>query len=293
MNFSTFLITVYCIIDDWLKEQPPLRRRGPQPTLSDSEVLTMEVVGEFLGIDTDKGLYEFFRRHYLEWFPALGQIHRTTFVRQAANLWAVKARLWRHLLEQLEFDPELSIVDSFPVPVCRFARAYRCRRLAQMSAYGYDEMVKQTFYGLRAHVRVCWPGVIVGFRLPPAHQHDLEVAEVDLLDGVQGWALGDRNYWSPQRAELLKRQGLHLLAPYKSPKREKRPWPRWLIWIRRRIETVIGQLVDRYHAKKVWARDAWHLWSRWLRKVVSHTMAVLLCQQAGLPPLRFSELLTD
>jgi hypothetical protein len=37
---------------------------------------------------------------------------------------------------------------------------------------------------------------------------------------------------------------------------------RRLVQARRRIETVIGQLVERYHAKRVWARDAWHLWSR-------------------------------
>jgi hypothetical protein len=30
-----------------------------------------------------------------------------------------------------------------------------------------------------------------------------------------------------------------------------------------------------------------------LRKVLSHTVAVYFCQQAGLSPLRFSELLTD
>ena len=48
-------------IDEWLAGVR-LRRRGPQPTLSDSEVLTIECVGEFLGIDTDKGLYEHFRR---------------------------------------------------------------------------------------------------------------------------------------------------------------------------------------------------------------------------------------
>ena len=41
-----------------------LRKRGPMPKLSDSEVLTIEVVGEFLGIDTDKGLHAYFRRHY-------------------------------------------------------------------------------------------------------------------------------------------------------------------------------------------------------------------------------------
>jgi hypothetical protein len=55
----------------------------------------------------------------------------------------------------------------------------------------------------------------------------------------------------------------------------------------------IGQLVGRYDAKKMWARDRWHLTSRWLRKVLSHTMAVHLCQRAGLSPLRFSDLLTD
>jgi hypothetical protein len=61
---------------------------------------------------------------------------------------------------------------------------------------------------------------------------------------------------------------------------------------RRRIETVIGQLTERYHLKRVWARDAWHLWSRWLRKLLSHTIAVWLSQQQGLPLLRFAHLVT-
>jgi hypothetical protein len=56
-------------------------------------------------------------------------------------------------------------------------------------------------------------------------------------------------------------------------------------------EPVIGQLVERYHAKRVWARDAWHLWSRWQRKLLSHTLAVYLCQQQGLGSLRFADLL--
>jgi hypothetical protein len=59
------------------------------------------------------------------------------------------------------------------------------------------------------------------------------------------------------------------------------------------VETVIGQLTGRYQLKRVWARDAWHLWSRWLRKLLSHTMAVLLCQRAGLGPLRIADLVTS
>ena|SRR5215218_469563 len=64
--------------------QKKLRGRGPEPELCDSEVLTMEIVGEFLGIDSEKGLYAYFKRHYGEWFPALGEVHRTTFTRQMA-----------------------------------------------------------------------------------------------------------------------------------------------------------------------------------------------------------------
>ena len=80
MDTITFLVRVFCLIDDWMKGQS-LRQRGPAPTLRDSEVLTIEIVGEFLGIDTDKGLFLHFRRYYSEWFPALWQINRTTFVR--------------------------------------------------------------------------------------------------------------------------------------------------------------------------------------------------------------------
>ena len=291
MDLNTFITAVFCLTDDWLKDKK-LRQRGSRPELADSEVLTMEVVGEFLGIDTEKGLYEHFRRYYAEWFPALKGVHRTTFCRQAANLWAVKEMLWKHLLVQVRFDPEVSLIDSFPVPTCNFARAYRCRRLAEESAFGYDEMSKQTFYGLRAHLRVCWPGVIVEVDLAPANVHDLSLAE-ELLEDAEGWALGDRNYWSPELAERLGEEGLSLLAPYKSKKREEKPRPRWLAQKRRRIETVISQITERYRAKRVWARDRWHLTSRWLRKVLSHTMAVYFCQQVGLSPLRFAELLTD
>lgn len=295
MSLTDLIITVFCLIDDMLQEMREdglqLRQRGPRPQLADSEVLTCEIVGEFLGLDEERQLFRHFRRHYSAFFPKLQSISRTTFTRQAAKLWAVKDALWQRLLRRIDYESDLSIIDSFPVPVCRFARSQRCRRLRAESAYGYDEMARQTYFGLRAHVRIAWPGVIVGFDLAPANVHDLHMAR-ELSQGTEGWLLGDRNYWSPSFFEEAGRTGLVVVAPEKSRKRECRPWPRWLIQMRRRIETVIGQLVGRFQAKRVWARDRWHLTSRYLRKVLSHTVSVFLCQRAGLSPLRFSELIT-
>lgn len=292
MDLTTFIVSVFCITHDWLKDKR-LRQRGPDPTLHDSEVLTMEVVGEFLGYDQEEEIYDYFRRHWAAFFPKLPTVHRTTFTRQAANLWRVKEQLWQELLERIDFDEQISIVDSFPQPVCRFARSKWSRLFRGEAAYGYDELAKQTFYGFRFHARICWPGVIVAAELTPANVHDLHALE-DLMEGASGWVLGDRNYWSPEKKEALARQGVNLLAPYKSKKREKTRWPLWLVQKRRRIETVFSQLVGRFQAKTVWARDMWHLCSRWLRKILSHTFAVFLAQQAGLDsPLQFDNLITD
>jgi hypothetical protein len=63
--------------------------------------------------------------------------------------------LWKHLLSRIRLDPVVSLIDSSPVGVCHFARAYRCRRLVEESAFGYDEMTKQTFYGLRGSTLGC------------------------------------------------------------------------------------------------------------------------------------------
>jgi Transposase DDE domain len=295
MDLDALIVTVFCLVDDALAtllDGRRLRRRGPQPLLADSEVLTLEVVGEFLGFDREKAIFAYFRRHYPHFFPALGHVHRTTFTRQAANLWQLKARLWRHVWRGLELDRRLSLIDSFPLPVCRFARARRCRRLRELSAYGFDEMARQTCFGVRLHLRVCWPGLVVGFEAAPANVHELRAAE-DLFEGAEGCALGDRNYWSPAPAEQFRAAGLRLLAPFRQASREPKPWPRRLVNTRRRIETVIGQLVGRFHARQVWARAAWHFYSRLLRKVLGHTLFVGLCQQRGLLPLRMAELLTD
>jgi hypothetical protein len=126
MDLSTFIVAVLCLVDDRIKSHR-IRQRGPSPKLSDSEVLTIEIVGEFLGLDTDKGIHLFFRRHYGEWFPTLGEVHRTTFARQAANLWKVKEGLWQDLLALVPHDPTFAICDSMPsfATACLFACAYR------------------------------------------------------------------------------------------------------------------------------------------------------------------------
>ncbi len=293
MDLSTFIVAVLCLIDDRLKGRR-VRQRGPAPKLSDAEVLTIEVVGEFLGMDTDEAIFRYFREHYGEWFPALREVHRTTFARQSANLWKIKESIWQELLSWTPHDPAFALWDSMPLPACLFARAYRCRRFRGEAALGKDTLLKQTFYGFRVHARVCWPGVITRFSVAPANAHELRVLP-ELVESTSGLIVGDRNYHSSRaKEELARGMGVELLAPYSSKKLDPNPKRSALLSrLRYRIDTVFSQLVGRYSVKRVWARDMWHLKSRLLRKVLSHTVAIVLNHRLGNQPLRLSKLLVQ
>ena len=128
-SIDEFIIAVYCCVDDLLliiSQEHPLPVKGFAPSLSASEVITMEIVGEYQGIDTDQGIWRYFQRHWLGWFPTLPS--RTSFVRQAANLWQYKALIQGRLAEQLgAFADDLHLVDGIPIPLCCVSRAKHCQ----------------------------------------------------------------------------------------------------------------------------------------------------------------------
>ncbi len=94
MPIEDFMIYVFCCVEklmDNVFKGLKIRQRGFNPKLSDSEVMTIEIVGEFLRLDSAKKIWEYCLRHWKPWFPKL--LCRTTFVRQAANLWRIKQML--------------------------------------------------------------------------------------------------------------------------------------------------------------------------------------------------------
>lgn len=295
MDLDNIIISFFCVIDDAseaILKDGKLRQRGPEPFMHDSEVMTIEVTGELMGINEDKELFEYFRRHFSHFFPALGKISRVTFIRQAANLWKAKERVWQHILNLVEHDSSLAIVDSFPIPVCLFARATRCQRFAGKASFGKDRLICQTFYGFRFHVCISNNGLITRFVLAPANEQDIKVIPELVKDWI-GILIGDRNYWSPILKEELAKKGINLIAPYRRKSKDPAPkWSKFINHIRHIIETVFSQLTERYHTKKIWARDIWHLLSRLYRKVLSHTLAFMLNQKLGNPPLKFERLFT-
>jgi hypothetical protein len=303
MTVTDYLLHLFYLIDTEIQalNLPPLRTRGPHPMRADSEVITIELAGEFFGIDTDKGIWRHFRRYHRSEFPTLAQIDRTTFARQAAALWHVKQLLHAQMLTMLPLSDPVDqqrwwIVDSFPLRLCRLGRAKHAKLFRDVARYGHDPTLPghNHYFGLRVHVRASDRGPVAQVELTGANTPDLDAA-VALTPGSIGEpCLGDRNYWhrSPQRVWRLAQASMTLLAPFK--RRLRDPNPRrsaWVTRLRQLIETVIGQLATRFHAERTWARDLWHLTSRLARKILSHTVALLLNWRAGNPMLQLDRLI--
>jgi hypothetical protein len=154
-SIEEFIIAVFCCVDDLLQEMTQgqaIRQKGFAPALADSEVITMEVVAESQGIDADQAIWNYFRRHWLVLFPGLGS--RSTFVRQAANLWQYKERLQQRLAAQMGRSSRMSIwsmVFPFPCAVSVVRRAAAVFEGERPSA-----IARQKSRPIMGFMVICW-----------------------------------------------------------------------------------------------------------------------------------------
>ena len=74
-NLTDLFTIIYTIIDDVYKDIIPIsirnRRNIKESKLSDSEIITISIVGELLTIDSEKAFFSLLSREYIKLFPKL------------------------------------------------------------------------------------------------------------------------------------------------------------------------------------------------------------------------------
>jgi hypothetical protein len=298
-----FIIHVYCLIDQYFQQRfpSPLRQAGFAPGLSDQEALTLELVGEYLGMETDKEIYRYFRKHYHDWFPGLPD--RTTMVRQWQKLWRVKYELWQVIVRAsgLAHDP-VQVIDTLPVPVCHFRRAsFRkilCDDVVLQPSYGYCASKDWHYFGFKGGIRMsASTGMILAAPLLPASPHDSDLLD-HLLRGVPSSTriLGDKGFIDlEEQQHLSEAWGILLQTPLRSNMTNRPAFRLQKLGnrIRRLIETVNGQLTQRFHVQMMRVRKGWTLAAKWYRKILMHTICVFTNLKLGQPPTQFEALVID
>jgi Transposase DDE domain len=284
MHIDYFIIEMYCLVSDAMQEickDIKLRERGFKPKITDAEVLTIEMVGEYMGMSQDKAIWMHFKTYYSKWFPNLGS--RSTFVKQSANLHCVKQQLHAYLVNKMNANKsDVYIVDGFPIPVCSRARVFYSKNFRGQADYGVCVSKNLRYYGFKGLLVLNKDGVIIDLNVAPANIDERDMlAEMPLE--IKGLLLGDKGFIRPELTSSLAKHGIKLATPIKKnmQKTANNIFTGWMFKARRLIETVIGQCTDRFSMQNNGAKDIWHLKSRIYRKVVCHTLCIIINRKRG------------
>ncbi len=163
---AAWIITVFLIIDEVMERLD--HRSHVLAKVPDAEILTIAVVAA-----------KYFHNHHERAVCIMrdvgylsGRISVSRFNRRlhALSDWMSFLPM---VLGEVFTDGEVFVIDSLPVPVCRRARARRCRKVRGRIYCGYCAAKKEKFFGWRLHL-VCTPtGMPVTFTILPAALHDL------------------------------------------------------------------------------------------------------------------------
>src|SRR5256714_9482652 len=222
LDKATVLTTIFTIVDDTMKGsaviQYALKRPGPAPHLSDSELIAIALYQELIGEPREDHFFRLHQASLLPFFPGLNE--RSRYNRRKRDLWAVILAVrvsLQMVLEALHLE-ETAAIDSAPVPCVGYKREKQSSDFLGTADYGVCSSKALKYFGCKLHSVVSLTGVIMGFLLTPASPYDNQ-AVVELLDSFSHQLkrlLGDGAYNDAAlQSSLAQYRSLELLAPVK------------------------------------------------------------------------------
>lgn len=140
-----------------------LKRPGPQPVCSDSEVIALSLIGECKGWDVETELLSNMQAHD-DLFPHLPSQSR--FNRRRRNLMVMTNLIRQTLLSQLELaQARQCVIDSLPSPVVQFHLVPGSTGEWPLydADFGRIESKKETIFGYKLHLLITLGGLMLDF----------------------------------------------------------------------------------------------------------------------------------
>lgn len=284
-DFSDFSLWMYVVVDDiWQQIAWLFGRPGPQPACSDSELITMALVGECRGWDLETEMLCQWREHR-DLFPHVPSQSR--FNRRRRNLMYGFNVVRQAILRCLDLAQDRQcVIDSLPVPAVAFhlVPGSTADWRAHGATFGRIASKKQVIFGYRLHLLTTLGGVILDFELAPANVSDLEVGCEMLAEHTDLEVLGDKAYISADRAAELRtdnRIDLRTLPRRNQAVQVPAAVEQTHNAGRQIIETVNDQLTEQFHVEMNHAHTFWGLCTRLYTKLAAHTLCIYLNRLLG------------
>ena len=275
---STFM-NILPIIETALKSsfdaEGNIPKTGKKPKFSDIKLLALSLTAEFLSIDSENRLFNMLKNS--SFFARHGHIERSVYNRRRRNLYQYYNKLLDSLSMQLAPGENAFIVDSFPIEICRFARAKRAKICSYdfqtAPSFGYCAAQRNTYYGYKLHATCSITGVFHQVTISKAHIADIHYLQDIRNDFAKSILIGDKGYLSQDiQMDLFNKDGIRLFTPHRSNQKTGQ-YPKVFRRLRKRIETLFSQLCDQFMIKRNYAKDFLGLATRILSKIVALTVA--------------------
>jgi Transposase DDE domain len=290
-DFADLCTYTYVLVDALyqLVAAPYDQRPGPRSAFTDSEVITLTLAAELLGLDAETRFLAYVRRNHRALFPLLPE--RSRYHRRRRQLIAatnrirggLMARLWRVLEAE---GRDLAVIDSVPVPVVGYHHAGGDHRWWGEADFGRVPSKKQRRYGFKLHLLISHCGRILDFALAPANHHDGALTAQLLADKAGLTVLGDKgDINGPLQAHLATDHDLVLLTPKRRNQLVQLPaaLTQAINHFRQIIETVNSQLVGQFPLQANRAKCLSGLCARVQAKLAAHTLGLYLNYRLGRP----------
>ena len=297
-NFADLCTYLYVLTDETYQEvaAPYDTRPGPDAICSASELITLTLAAELVGLAAETRFLAYVRRNHPTLFPLLPERsrynrrrrHRIEVTNRLRS--AIMARLWWVLVAE---GQDRCVIDSVPGPVVGYHHAAGAHRWWGEADFGRVPSKKQRIYGFKLHLLISHSGLILDFTLAPANHNDGKLTAQLLPDKAGRTILGDKGYINgPLQADLAARHDLTLLTPKRKNQRD--PLPEALTQARNHfrqiIETVNGQLVEQFQLQRNRAKSLSGLCARVQAKLTAHTFGLYLNHLLGRPLLALMDL---
>lgn len=255
-----------------------LRQRGPEPTLSDSEVLTIALIADTFFHGNEELCLSFIRQYHHDLFPQL--LDDTRFNRRRRALVGITEAIRQvYTTWLIEADDPVRIVDSAPIPVCTYMRSRSCATVAGAAYCGVMVSRRAKLFGFRLHLTTTTQQVVDQWMLAPASHHDGTLTPA-LFEDAQGlWVVGDNAFHNPPTVEwLAQHREIALVA---LPRRTVRPaWPKAVRQqvnnVRRTIESALSVLCTVFHLERSGSRSFAGLLSRVTTQLLAYTLSFVV-----------------
>jgi hypothetical protein len=282
------LTILFCQIDDaYYHLNPKGRNYQTLKELSDSEVITLVLLQQLRGIESQRSFLREAARFFSHLFPGVVGFHPSSFHRRVRKLRRYFEPLRKEILPELVGDPETLIVDSTLLSVLHPREVSQSGGWGSLSAgAAWVRWGSFSVYGVKLHLLCATNRVPISYELTPANTADLSLskellAEADLGGEVARKLLGDLAYRSRELEEELAELGIVLLTNEASARRPG---------IRQQIEITFSSLKRTFGLGETLATTLVGLVSRIAAKITAYTYAFLINRMLNRPQGRIKEL---